>query len=154
MVGWHHRLNGHEFEQAPRVGKGQGSLVCCSPCGCKTSDMTEQLNNNFLPSEAFLLHHNILQRPGPLPFYLASYVIKAYKSATGIGLPWCSSGWESSCQCRRHGARRSHMPQGNWASVPQLLNPCPLEPVLHHERSHHSEKLMHHNQRVAPTHCN
>ena len=33
MVGWHHRLNGHEFKQAPRVGDGQRSLVCCSPCG-------------------------------------------------------------------------------------------------------------------------
>ena len=44
MIGWHHRLNGHEFEQAPGVGGEQGSLVCCSPCGCKESDMTEQLN--------------------------------------------------------------------------------------------------------------
>ena len=41
MVGWHHRLNGHEFEQAPGVGDGQGGLVCCSPWGCKESDMTE-----------------------------------------------------------------------------------------------------------------
>ena len=44
MVGWHHQLDGHEFEQAPGVGNGQGSLVCCSPWGCKESDMTEQLN--------------------------------------------------------------------------------------------------------------
>ena len=35
MVGWHHRLNGHEFEQALGVGDGQGSLACCSPCGCR-----------------------------------------------------------------------------------------------------------------------
>ena len=41
MVGWHHRLHGHEFEQAPGVGDGQGSLVCCSPWGHKESDMTE-----------------------------------------------------------------------------------------------------------------
>ena len=33
MVGWHHQLNGHEFEQAPGDGEGQGSLVCCSPWG-------------------------------------------------------------------------------------------------------------------------
>ena len=46
MVGWHHQLNGHEFEQAPGDGEGQGSLVCCSPWGRKESDMTEQLNNN------------------------------------------------------------------------------------------------------------
>ena len=44
MVGGHHRLNGHEFEQAPGNGEGQGSLACCSPWGCKDSDMTEQLN--------------------------------------------------------------------------------------------------------------
>ena len=44
MVGWHHRLNGHEFEQAPGVGDGQGSLECCSSWGCKELDMTEQLN--------------------------------------------------------------------------------------------------------------
>ena len=42
MVEWHHRLNGHdEFEQAPGVGDGQGSLACCSPWVCKESDMTE-----------------------------------------------------------------------------------------------------------------
>ena len=35
MVGWHHRLDGHGFEQAPGVGDGQGSLECCSPRGCK-----------------------------------------------------------------------------------------------------------------------
>ena len=46
MAGWHHQLNGHEFEQALRVGDGQGSLVCYSPWGCKESDMTERLNNN------------------------------------------------------------------------------------------------------------
>ena len=44
MVGWHHQLNGHEFEQAPEVGDRQGSLVCCSPWGCKESDATEQLS--------------------------------------------------------------------------------------------------------------
>ena len=40
-VGWHHRLNGHESEEAPGVGDGQGGLVCCSPWCCKESDMTE-----------------------------------------------------------------------------------------------------------------
>ena len=45
MVGWHHQLNGHEFEQALGDSEGQGSLVCCSPWGHKVSDTTEQLNN-------------------------------------------------------------------------------------------------------------
>ena len=44
MVGWHHRLNGHEFEQASGIGDGQGSLACCSPWGRKESDTTEWRN--------------------------------------------------------------------------------------------------------------
>ena len=44
MVGWHHWLNGHEFEQGPEVGDGQGGLACCSPWGCKELDPTEWLN--------------------------------------------------------------------------------------------------------------
>ena len=44
MVGWHHRLDGHEFEQALGVGDGQGSLACCNPWGHKESDTTEWLN--------------------------------------------------------------------------------------------------------------
>ena len=45
MVRWHHRLNGHEFEQASGDGEGQGSLVFCSPWGCKELDTTKRLNN-------------------------------------------------------------------------------------------------------------
>ena len=44
--GWHHWLNGQEFEQVLGVGEGRGGLACCSPWGCKESDMTEWLNNN------------------------------------------------------------------------------------------------------------
>ena len=40
MVGWYHRVDGHEFVQAPGVGDGQGILACCSPWGCKELDMT------------------------------------------------------------------------------------------------------------------
>ena len=49
-VGQHNQLNGHEFEQVPRVGDGQGSLACCSPWDRKELDMTEQLNG----TESFL----------------------------------------------------------------------------------------------------
>ena len=41
MVGWHHQLNGHEFEETLGVGDGQAGLVCCSPWGRKESDITE-----------------------------------------------------------------------------------------------------------------
>ena len=44
MVGWHHQLDGHEFEQALGVGDGQGGLVCCSRCGRKESNKTQGLN--------------------------------------------------------------------------------------------------------------
>ena len=46
IVGWHHRLNGHEFEQALGDGEGQGSLACFSPWSHKESDMTKLLNNS------------------------------------------------------------------------------------------------------------
>ena len=47
MVGWHHRLNGHEVEHSPGDGEGQGSLACCCPQGRKKLYMTEQPNNNI-----------------------------------------------------------------------------------------------------------
>ena len=59
MVGWHHQLNRHEFEQALGDGEGQGNLVCCSPWGHKESDTTERLNDRA--SE---------QQPPPLPNFL------------------------------------------------------------------------------------
>ena len=46
MVGWHHRPNGHEFEETLGDNEGQGNLACCSPWGHKESDRTEQRNNN------------------------------------------------------------------------------------------------------------
>ena len=46
LVGWQYQLSGHEFEHARGDGEGKGSLACCSPWGCKESDMTDQMNNN------------------------------------------------------------------------------------------------------------
>ena len=59
MVGWHHRLSRHGFEQTPGDGKGQESLMCCSPWGCKETDMTQQMNNNkvyYIISKKFYLN--------------------------------------------------------------------------------------------------
>ena len=47
MVGWHHQLDGHEFEQTLGDDEGQGSLVCCSSCGHKESDLTEKQTAQF-----------------------------------------------------------------------------------------------------------
>ena len=63
MVGWHHGLNGHEFEQALGDGRGQGSLACCSPVGHKELDVTEQLNNNS----------SIIEEPKELLFMWIKY---------------------------------------------------------------------------------
>ena len=51
MVGWHHELNGHEFEQIPGDNEGQGSLACCSPWGHKELDTTERLNTTNINSK-------------------------------------------------------------------------------------------------------
>ena len=55
MVGWHHQLVGHEFEQALGDGEGQGSLASCSPWGFKESDTTEQLNDNSICTTSSLM---------------------------------------------------------------------------------------------------
>ena len=73
MVGWHHQLDGHKFEQALEVGDRQGSLECCSPWGHKESDMTEQLN---------WIELKILLRPistSVLPmFYSISFMVSGF----------------------------------------------------------------------------
>ena len=53
MVGWHHCLDGHEFEEALGDGEGQGSLACCGPWGRKELDTTEQVNNNRISQWKF-----------------------------------------------------------------------------------------------------
>ena len=85
IVGWHHQLNEHEFEQTPGDGEGQGSLACCSPWGSKELDTTERLINNnnknvgsWLPNHAespALQIRFLTIRPPEVPamtFYLAS----------------------------------------------------------------------------------
>ena len=60
MVGWHHWLNGHEFEQALGAGNGQGSLACCSPWGRKELDMTEQVNGLIYERICILQASNLI----------------------------------------------------------------------------------------------
>ena len=84
-VGWHHQLDGREFEQAPRVDDGQGSLACCGPWGRKELDTTERLNSIELKVCGMLLDRNERVSPalaggflttGPLGSYLASFLKK------------------------------------------------------------------------------
>ena len=75
MVGWHHWLNGHEFEKTPGDNEGQGSLVCCSPRGCKQLDKTEPLNNYEMCAVVFLFVPLFLWVLWNFPFYHHMYEI-------------------------------------------------------------------------------
>ena len=86
MVGWHHWLNGHEFEQALRVFDGQGSLACCSPWGHKQLDITEQLN--WLILLIIYFSDAPLTRSGPLVWCSLS---------VRMGFPGGSESKESAC---------------------------------------------------------
>ena len=70
MVGWHHRLSGHEFEWTPGVGDGQGGLTCCGPWGCRELDMTEWLNSTEL--NPFNLHNS----PVRLLLYYSYFMLR------------------------------------------------------------------------------
>ena len=71
-VGWHHQLNGHEFEQAPGDGEGQGSLVCCSPWGRKESQLTEWLNKNKFSSVNVFESRVLALNQSPKELYLCA----------------------------------------------------------------------------------
>ena len=70
MVGWHHRLSGHEFEWTLGVGDGQGGLACCGPWGCRELDMTEWLNSTEL--NPFNLHNS----PVRLLLYYSYFMLR------------------------------------------------------------------------------
>ena len=67
MVRWHHRLNGHEFEQTPGDGEGQGSLACCSPWGCRVglNLATEQQQTKTMYFESALFQQHIISTFSP-----------------------------------------------------------------------------------------
>ena len=76
MVGWHHRLNRHDFEQAPGVGEGQGSLVCCSPWGHRELDTTERLNQTELLPE----RKNIrIKNKNPVHHFIITFTLQLKK---------------------------------------------------------------------------
>ena len=86
MVGWHHWLNAHEFEQAPRVGDRPGSLACCSPWGCKEMNMSEWLNWTTKYSIYIFCHtnshHSLMYYPSfglIIPFNLGTHLISIFE---------------------------------------------------------------------------
>ena len=73
MVGWHHQLNGHEFQQTPGDDEGQGSLVCFSPWGFEESDTIQRLNNNYITF--FIIHYYTTDRNSK-PIWLRNFTKK------------------------------------------------------------------------------
>ena len=88
VVGWHHRLNGHEFEQTLRDSEGQGSLTCCSPRCCKESDAMKQQEYSGVGGRHF--HDYVTQ---DCDFHLASMISHCLLSLhTSIKLLTCWRG--------------------------------------------------------------
>ena len=89
MVGWRHRLNGHEFEQAPGDRDEQGNLASCSPWGHKESDVTERLNKGHK-----LLCASFEEEPGPCPITARLLLdCPSYVSASPPFLLWLATAW-------------------------------------------------------------
>ena len=91
MVGWHHQLDGHEFEQALGVGDGQEGLACCSPWGRKESDTTEQLNWTEWPSRFLYFLQSCLSLLLPCPPTYFSVQFSSIQSLSRFRLfetPW------------------------------------------------------------------
>ena len=109
MVGWHHWLYGHEFEQALGVGEGQGSLACCSPWSLKESDMTERLNNNnlwFKSEENRYSCPRMAECPAPRAYQLCVPYKMVGAKGKGISLPifawdsqWTARDRKANCWC-------------------------------------------------------
>ena len=96
VVGWHYWLNGHEFEQAPGDGEGQGSLACCSPWGCRVRHDWVAEQQCIMPKYKYILHYVLLK----CAYYNALGVI-CYLLIYCMVLPWWLGGKEFTWQCKR-----------------------------------------------------
>ena len=94
MIGWHHRLNAHEFEQTLGDGEGQGSLVCYSPRGCKESDTTEQPNNNKVKERRVCMLLTLFRDETNTP----AIPDASTPRVPGISVFFCTGSLISSCQ--------------------------------------------------------
>ena len=122
MVGWHHWLNGHEFEQALGVGDGQGSLACYSPWGPKESDTTEQLNWVFQEKLTSLGYSKVtftnsgnmsisyMESPIRIRFHTHLHIV----SITKMSRKWSLASWNCSGQ-------KSH--NLSWVVTPPGVSP-------------------------------
>ena len=134
MVGWHHSLKGHELEQTPGDSGGQGSLACCSPWGCKESDMTQRLNNNNTKHKT--LPKVSKWKRKTLNLSLSPKLMKGETQRFPLGDTQCcleTSG--------RAGGRFRH-PSSAWGSEMQFHTPwCPGWPHTEPDRTQMSTEL-------------
>ena len=128
MVVWHHRIDGHEFEQAPGVGDGQGSLACCSPWGHEESDITEQLNW----TEAFSQKHMIPVLPSPnisLKFMVkTSLVVQWWGVSLPMQVTWVQSLVQEDSTCLR-ATKTMPLHLSYWAHLPGTCTPWQGSPL-------------------------
>ena len=108
---WHHRLDGHEFEQAPGVGDEQGSLACCSPWGCKEPYTTKQLNWTELKCHQCFREFSLRKGKEWEPMW--RYIIKhnwlfdlLELSCACLGIEWIHSISSTSSHREAHGGRK------------------------------------------------
>ena len=101
VVGWHHQLNGHEFEQALWDSEGQGSLACCSPWGCKELDRTEQQQQQNYPQIAYQLWGSKLHSREPEQLVRVIKINMTTETDGHLVAPWDILGRRhpSSMQC-------------------------------------------------------
>ena len=172
MVGWHHRFNGHKFEQTLGVSERQGSLECCSPWGHKELDMTEQLNNNKKLIMYIFWYSPIISYFSNDSWYLS---LENGIKNQDLGLPWYLNGLKrkkkSACQCRIHGFnpwfRKIPHTLEQLSSCTATIEPCALEsrngnycspgaldPMRCNKRSHCNKKPTDRSWTVAPAHHN
>ena len=92
MVGWHHRLNGHAFEQTPGDGEGQGNLVCCRPWACKESGTTERVNNDNKIKTTMKSHLTLVRTATIWNIYKES-VLQSMEAKGKLLQSWCGCKW-------------------------------------------------------------
>ena len=130
MIGWHHRLDGHEFEQAPGVGDGRGSLACDSPWGLRELDMTKQLNW----TDWFSIHIIIYVHIFSIYLKLCAYILHICNyTHTQIGHKYLTWQSELKMDVRFWRVRTSWNLQAqfcwtDWNSLPlTFVQGCPIE---------------------------
>ena len=131
MVGWHHRLDGHEFKQALRVGDGQGSLACCSQWSPKELDKTEQLNWTELnwTESLFIFPHSFLSFKFHCCGFITFFFLCLWANFYSLNL-WGRSRLAKATDLTRNTAHKGSLQSSRFPSPAPALAASP--PLHHH----------------------